>query len=127
MVHGNIIKQGLYGDSKQPVKAGMPVAIKNVDGKGVIVPYNSTNNAFIGVAIEDTIVYDDTVEGFNGYTPSVSYEGQIDCIAGGVLTVGDKVKPTANGFEKDEDGTATVGVVLKGAAKKGDWATVLFI
>ena len=58
MVHGNIIKQGLYGDSKQPVKAGMPVAIKNVDGKGVIVPYSVTDNAFIGVAIEDTIVYD---------------------------------------------------------------------
>ncbi|WP_157143988.1 phage capsid protein [Brachyspira pilosicoli] len=127
MVHGNIIKQGLYGDSTNPVKAGMPVAIKNVDGKGVIVPYSVTDNAFIGVAIEDTIVYDESVEGAKNYTPSVSYEGQIDCIAGGALTVGDKVKPTANGFEKDTDGTATVGVVLKGAAKKGDWATVLFI
>lgn len=127
MVHGNIIKQGLYGDSTNPVKAGMPVAIKNVDGKGVIVPYSVTETAFIGVAIEDTIVYDETVEGAKNYTPSVSYEGQIDCIAGGALTVGDKVKPTANGFEKDEDGTATVGVVLKGAKKKGDWATVLFI
>ena len=125
MVHGNIIKQGLYGDSKQPVKAGMPVAIKNVDGKGVIVPYNSTNNAFIGVAIEDTIVHDDNVEGFNGYTPSVSYEGQIDCIAGGALTIGDLVAPSENGFIKASSGT--VGVVLKGALKQGDYATVLFM
>lgn len=127
MVHGNIIKQGLYSDSKTPVKAGMPVAIKNVNGKGVIVPYSVTDDAFIGVAIEDTIVYDESVEGAKNYTPSVSYEGQIDCIAGGALTVGDKVKPTENGFEKDADGTATVGVVLKGAKNKGDWATVLFI
>ena len=125
MLHGNIIKQGLYGDSKQPVKAGMPVAIKNVDGKGVIVPYNSTNNVFIGVAIEDTIVYDYTVEGFNGYTPSVSYEGQIDCIAGGALTIGDLVAPSENGFIKASSGT--VGVVLKGALKQGDYATVLFM
>lgn len=125
MVHGNIIKQGLYGDSTNPVKAGMPVAIKNVDGKGVIVPYSVTDNAFIGVAIEDTIVYDESVEGAKNYTPSVSYEGQIDCVAGGALTIGDLVAPSENGFIKASSGT--VGIVLKGALKQGDYATVLFM
>lgn len=126
MTHGQIIKAGLYSDRTQPVKIGMPVSVKAVDSKATIVPYSTTDNAFIGVALEDTIVYDEAVEGENATTPSVSYEGQIDCIAGGQLAVGDKVKPTENGFEKDADGSATVGVVLKGATKKGDWVTVLF-
>lgn len=126
MTHGQILKAGLSSDRTQPVKVGMPVSVKAVNGKATIVPYSDTDNAFIGVALEDTIVYDEAVEGEQATTPSISYEGQIDCIAGGQLTVGDKVKPTANGFEKDADGTATVGVVLKGATKQGDLATVLF-
>lgn len=126
MTHGQIIKAGLYSDRANPVKVGMPVSIKAVNGKATIVQYSDIDNAFIGVALEDTIVYDENIEGEQATTPSVSYEGQIDCIAGGQLAVGDKVKPTANGFEKDTDGTATVGVVLKGATKQGDWATILF-
>lgn len=126
MTHGQIIKVGLSSNRANPVLVGMPVSVKNESGKAVIVPYTDTDNNFIGVALEDTIVYDENIEGEQAITPSISYEGQIDCIAGGQLTVGDKVKATQNGFEKDEVGTNAVGVVLKGATKKGDWATVLF-
>lgn len=126
MTHGQIIKAGLSSDRANPVSVGMPVSIKNESGKAVIVPYTDTDSNFIGVALEDTIIYDENIEGEQATTPSVSYEGQIDCIAGGQLSIGDKVKATQNGFEKDDDGTKTVGIVLKGATKKGDWATVLF-
>lgn len=126
MTHGQIIKAGLSSDRAKPILSGMPVSIKNENGKAIIVPYSDTDNIFIGVAIEDTIIYDENIEGEKATTPSISYEGQIDCIAGGTLAVGDKVKATINGFEKDTDGTATVGIALKNATTKGDWTTILF-
>ena len=54
------------------IKKGMPVSIKDVSGVDTLVPYTSTDNKFVGVALEDNYEFDSMVEGSNAPTvPSV--------------------------------------------------------
>ena len=127
MVHsGTPIKIG--SKAANGIKRGMPVSIKDVSGVDTLVPYTSTDNKFIGVALEDNYGFDSIVEGNKGPTvPSVITNGcYVQAIAGETLVAGDLVYPAEGlGFKKAVATQIPQGIVLKGAKTANDFAIIL--
>ena len=110
------------------IKKGMPVSIKDVSGVDTLVSYTSTDNKFVGVALEDNYEFDSMVEGSNAPTvPSVVTNGcYVQAIAGEPLAAGDLVYPIENvGFKKAVATQIPQGIVLKGAKTANDYAIIL--
>lgn len=124
MVHGQVIKLGIPIDVTAPPKPYEAVFIKNVSGKGVYTNAAS-GNTFIGICVEEPVIYGTEVEGVVNASVGVCYEGQVDVKVAEAVNPGDIVTPTATGIKKVTSTQIPCGKVLRQAAAANDLTTIL--
>lgn len=109
-----IIKSAIRSNESRLPKKGLPVSIKNDNGKSTFALY-SEGDTFIGVALEDAYSYKDFDNSIKPNMISVCYGGVVNAIASEALIAGDIIIPSENGFKKSTDNNG-VGIVIRGGS-----------
>lgn len=126
MVHGQVIKQGISIDTTNPPKPYEAVYLKNVSGKAVYTSEFS-GNLFIGICVEEPVIYGTEVEGIVDASVGVCYEGIVDVKVAEAVNPTDVITPTASGFKKATSQQIPCGKVLRAAKSANDLTTIILV